>query len=248
MAATDPRKALEDVLKIQDPAQRLKALLAYSTQLASIDPEGAARELLSNAAGEERRRALSQLAGKWSATDPEAALNWFQKNVNDSDSLRASRESIYSTWAKTDPSEAAQNLLNTNPDSASLAVVMSTWSKSNLPEVIDWFHKNLSAGQQDGLRETLIVLAGTKDQDAARALFNEMPDSAAKWDATRRLATTLATSSPELAKEFAGALPADAGRDDLLRRVQRHSPGGDFLSASNGQGISATAAGVGGNN
>ncbi len=106
LAATDPSRATEEVLKLSSGEERDNSIAGVVRAMAMENPAEAANLLLKSSSDNVSRRSMNDVVSSWVYTDTEAAKNW----VN---SLPAgsSRDSALTTYAMQTPSRNYQETI-----------------------------------------------------------------------------------------------------------------------------------------
>ena len=201
-ARTDSLQAnlkIGEILEIQDPAARTRAILAWIEQLSLEEMPEALAHFRATGLTSKNSPAYDLLLQQWAKTDPLGAL----QNVSNKDGFRSAGKTILATWVRHDPQAALQ-----------WAKENST-SEGNPEKANKWM---------EGIVEGLALV----DQNMATELLDAMPQSKAKREAIESMLRELSKIDLDTSKSWVSSLPKgdfqSEAIEQLAQQIARNSP------------------------
>ena len=206
LASSNPKMALADLAKIEDPDLLLLALAAVAAGWAQVDPQAAAQWVAGLPSEDQRREAGAGVISAWAASAPADCLAWVAQNPA-GDLREESLVKLADAWGSTDPQAALTGYLALAGGSDSgLRSIVSRWVIDDPSVAVE----NVSAlgisSKRDELLQTALVSLSSQDPELAWKFSERMADRKSIEQVRSMALKTMAATRPLEAIKLAEAV------------------------------------------
>ncbi len=219
LARLDFNRAQEEILKLKDPASRVKALAA----LASSSKQNHGEELLALAATLPAAEAKALYLGDyWGYSNDTAKTEAFLEQIPAGPLRQQAKLSALNALAYRDPEAAARQLATVQPTMLSyswpIGEIAGSWAQQDPAKALAWANQLESFDQKKQALSRIYATLTTADPAAAAARLDEITDPKLRTEITSTVVGQWATADPNKALAWSHALPAE-DRNAAMRQI-----------------------------
>jgi hypothetical protein len=221
----DPRGAMDYASKLSKRSEREFATDILLTRWTASDPKAATQWVDQLPRGPFRSEILGNFISAMALSNPRTALDLFQKSGAE---LAGSGfppyrlySSIFSSWAVTDPVEAARNaaqLTSLTDRSMAYRAVASAWAGNDPQAAMAWAATIPEGNAKQAAISEILTQLGNDDPTSAFDLVEQMHEGSGKQQAIFQIDSQLAAADPKRAMALAQSLPDDRYAKEVLIR------------------------------
>lgn len=219
LAQLDFNLAKEEIMKLKDPANRVKALAG----LASAGKQNHADELLALAATLPSAEAKALYLGDyWDySQDPAKTAAWLEQ-IPDGPLRQQAKLRALNSLAYQDPEAAAKQLATLQPTMLNyndpIGQIASSWSRQDPAKALEWANGLDSFDQKKQALKQIYATLTDADPAACVARLSEIDDPKMRAEITASVVGRWATLEPAKALAWSRALPPEE-RNAALRQI-----------------------------
>jgi hypothetical protein len=210
----DPLARLDAIVRIENPLERNRALLAYLEQLGPGDFEKAVAHFRSLGITDSRTGEYSMLLSAWAQADPIAALTYAKDNTRGG----LAQDTVLTTWAATDPEAAIRWAQSNhegdgaNPYMPGIIRGLAESNPARASELLASMPRSVERGK--GL-DFLLPHLLQQGPDAVHGWIASLKDDALRNGAMTRAADQLAETDPAGTVSWLLANPGEAAQRQM---------------------------------
>ncbi|MBK1829552.1 hypothetical protein JIN77_02345 [Verrucomicrobiaceae bacterium R5-34] len=221
---------ISNIVKDDDPIQRVQSLLALIGRLGPNDFEQVVADFRASGLTRERMAEYEMLLHAWAKSDPLSALAYAEENTGS----RFARQTILSSWAADNPTGAlqwAESHYDGDGANPWLVGVIRGVVKTDPAQATEIMGTLPYSRERGDALATIIPHIAELGQEQAQQWLNTLDDERLRNGATARLAESLAEKDPEATASWVMSLSDEEQRQRAIGEVADTWADNDVASA-----------------
>lgn len=221
---------ISEIIKQNDPIERVNKLLAFINQLGPNDFPQVIADFRASGLTRERMSEYSMLLHAWAKEDPLSALDYAEQNTDN----RFARQTILASWAADNPDGAlqwAESNYEGNNGNPWLVGVIRGIAGANPQKASEIMNTMAFSRERGQALDTIVPHMVALGREDAISWLDTIEDERLLNGATARVAAQLTTKNPEATAEWATSLEQNDVRERAIGEVADNWADQDVTSA-----------------